>query len=48
VDAQQAGHLLAVPGLPAGQAVEHVQTALLVAVMFMVQALLEPRDRFVN
>jgi hypothetical protein len=44
--ALQARHVLARAGVPAGQQVQHLQTGLLVAVMFMVQALFERGDRF--
>jgi hypothetical protein len=48
VDTQQAGHLLAVPGLPGSQQVEHVQTGLLVAVMFLLQSRLQSGFIFLN
>jgi hypothetical protein len=41
VDAQQAGHLLAVVGLPTRQQLEHLQAQLLVTVMFTLQPALE-------
>jgi hypothetical protein len=41
VDAQQAGHLLTLVGLPTRQQVEHLQAKLFVAVMFTLQPVLE-------
>jgi hypothetical protein len=46
MDAQQARHVLAGAGLPAGQQVQHLQAGLLVGVMLMMLALLEHRDLF--
>jgi hypothetical protein len=48
MDSQKMRHVLAGMGLPTGQEVEHLQARLLVAVMFMWQALLESRDLFVD
>jgi hypothetical protein len=44
VDSQQAGHVLVVWGLSSGQQVEHLEAGLVMAVMFMAQALLEHGD----
>jgi hypothetical protein len=46
MDAWQARHVLAGVGLPTGQQVKHLQAGLLVALMFMLQALLEHGDLF--
>jgi hypothetical protein len=46
MDAQQTRHVLAGVGLPTGQHVQHLQAGLLVAIMFMSQALFERGNLF--